>query len=64
LKWTALGIYPAFPQSAGNRNTSFSSALSMQLQSMEISMGRYFLLWMLGVPLPILLLIWAFGGLN
>jgi hypothetical protein len=27
-------------------------------------MGRYLLLWLLGVPIPILLLIWAFGGLN
>jgi len=27
-------------------------------------MGRYLLLWLLGVPLPILLLIWVFGGLH
>jgi hypothetical protein len=27
-------------------------------------MGRYLLLWLLGVPIPILLLIYAFGGLN
>src|SRR4029453_15181395 len=26
-------------------------------------MGRYLLLWLLGIPIPILLLIWAFGGL-
>jgi len=25
-------------------------------------MGRYMLLWLLGVPIPILALIWAFGG--
>src|ERR1700720_2221282 len=30
----------------------------------EIKMGRYLLLWLLGVPIPILLLIWAFGGLH
>jgi hypothetical protein len=30
----------------------------------EIHMGRYMLLWLLGVPIPILLLIWAFGGLH
>jgi hypothetical protein len=30
----------------------------------EMPMGRYLLLWLLGVPIPILLLIWAFGGLN
>ncbi|MBR1192358.1 hypothetical protein [Bradyrhizobium sp. AUGA SZCCT0160] len=28
------------------------------------TMGRYLLLWMLGIPLPILVLIYAFGGLN
>ena len=27
-------------------------------------MGRYFLLWMVGIPLPILALIWVFGGLH
>jgi hypothetical protein len=27
-------------------------------------MGRYLLLWLLGVPLPLLLLIWVFGGLS
>jgi len=27
-------------------------------------MGRYLLLWLLGIPLPVLFLIWAFGGLN
>jgi len=27
-------------------------------------MGRYALLWLLGVPVPILLLIWAFGGMH
>jgi hypothetical protein len=31
---------------------------------METRMGRYMLLWLLGIPIPILLLIWAFGGLN
>jgi hypothetical protein len=29
-----------------------------------IVMGRYMLLWLIGVPIPILLLIWAFGGLH
>jgi hypothetical protein len=29
-----------------------------------MKMGRYRLLWLLGVPIPILLLIWAFGGLH
>jgi hypothetical protein len=31
---------------------------------MEELMGRYLLLWLIGVPIPILVLIYAFGGLN
>jgi hypothetical protein len=31
---------------------------------MEVAMGRYLLLWLLGVPIPILVLIWALGGLH
>jgi hypothetical protein len=30
----------------------------------ERTMGRYMLLWLLGVPIPILMLIWLFGGLH
>jgi hypothetical protein len=28
------------------------------------NMGRGMLLWLIGIPLPIILLIWLFGGLN
>jgi bacteriorhodopsin len=28
------------------------------------TMGRYLLLWLLGVPIPILVLIWLIGGLH
>jgi hypothetical protein len=30
----------------------------------ERTMGRYMLLWLLGVPIPILVLVWLFGGLH
>ena len=30
----------------------------------EFVMGRYLLLWLLGVPISILVLIYAFGGLH
>jgi|KBSMisStaDraftv2_1062788.scaffolds.fasta_scaffold125050_5 hypothetical protein len=36
----------------------------MSRKEEEKVMGRYALLWLLGVPIPILLLIWAFGGLH
>src|SRR5262245_19068975 len=47
----------------GGRNPSSGNALSRR-DGRETRMGRYLLLWLLGVPIPILLLIWAFGGLN
>jgi hypothetical protein len=40
------------------------SAQSSSMQPGEPTMGRYLLLWLLGVPIPILVLIWIFGGLH
>jgi hypothetical protein len=34
------------------------------LDPVEAEMGRGLLLWMIGIPLPIILLIWLFGGLS
>jgi hypothetical protein len=34
------------------------------LQRGGVAMGRYLLLWLIGVPIPILLVIWALGGLH
>lgn len=31
---------------------------------MEEIMGRGLLLWLIGIPLPIILLVWLFGGLS
>ena len=39
------------------------SGLSFQRNG-RLLMGRYLLLWLLGIPLPILLLIWLLGGLH
>jgi hypothetical protein len=30
----------------------------------RLTMGRGLLLWLIGIPLPIILLIWLFGGLS
>jgi hypothetical protein len=38
--------------------------LLTQTLAPEGKMGRYALLWLLGVPIPILLLIYLFGGLH
>ena len=31
---------------------------------MEVVMGRGLLLWLIGIPIPIILLIWILGGLH
>ncbi len=36
----------------------------LKRETWEAAMGRYLLLWLLGIPIPILLLIWVFGGLH
>jgi hypothetical protein len=41
-----------------------SSSSDTGTYSLEGKMGRYALLWLLGVPIPILLLIYLFGGLH
>ncbi|TMK10391.1 MAG: hypothetical protein E6G75_20260 [Alphaproteobacteria bacterium] len=37
---------------------------SPRLPGGDRPMGRYLLLWLLGVPIPILILSWALGGLH
>jgi hypothetical protein len=32
--------------------------------ALEDKMGRGLLLWLIGIPLPIILVIWLFGGLS
>jgi len=57
---TALGSSPdiAEPRAAG------AGYRVPAIEKGRHTMGRYLLLWLLGIPLPILLLIWAFGGLH
>jgi len=44
--------------------SSGAAVLLPQHTNPEGKMGRYALLWLLGVPIPILLLIYLFGGLH
>jgi hypothetical protein len=51
----------------GARNSALGPALFTHQWPEETgsnTMARYGLLWLLGVPIPILILIWLFGGLN
>jgi hypothetical protein len=47
---------------SGNR--ARARALLVAPRATEDEMGRYLLLWLLEIPLPILLLIWILGGLH
>jgi hypothetical protein len=40
------------------------SVEEMQSIEEENTMGRGLLLWLIGIPIPIILLIWLFGGLH
>ena len=49
-----MGTHRALPRYQGVRFVNF----------MERHMGRGLLLWLIGIPLPIILIIWLFGGLS
>jgi hypothetical protein len=49
------------PEQAGTKSSFRRCSADSEAETI---MGRYMLLWLLGVPIPILLLIWAFGGLS
>jgi hypothetical protein len=35
-----------------------------EVQRSEDEMGKGLLLWLIGIPIPIILVIWLLGGLN
>jgi hypothetical protein len=44
---------------------SFSAGVLVAVKiKEEATMGRGLLLWLIGIPIPIILLIWLFGGLH
>jgi hypothetical protein len=53
-----------FRNLGGGNSFEETALLQGIVQSESYPMGRYLLLWLLGIPIPILLLIWAFGGLH
>jgi hypothetical protein len=57
---------PQNPRPAWNQPAPWTVLLAGRnwLRVMEDKMGRGLLLWLIGIPLPIILLIWLFGGLN
>jgi hypothetical protein len=63
---TALELLGCFSFSRYERGTSPSSSTFEYRRHalMETPMGRGLLLWLIGIPIPIILLIWLFGGLH
>jgi hypothetical protein len=43
-------------------NEVFSVSLFLQTRNAEETMGRGILLWLLGVPIPVIILLWLFFG--
>ena len=33
-------------------------------KSLEVTMGRGLLLWLIGIPIPIIIIVWLLGGLH
>jgi hypothetical protein len=66
----ASGIGEKFIGSYRGEGTLASAVRSADAKSVEgkteeeNTMGRGLLLWLIGIPLPIILLIWLFGGLH
>lgn len=52
------------PGATRTEGTCAALSSSFSINSGSDAMGRYLLLWLLGIPLPILFLIWIFGGLH
>jgi hypothetical protein len=50
---------------ADRERTVETAVVLLKLSALqEDNMGRGLLLWLIGIPIPIILLIWLFGGLG
>jgi hypothetical protein len=38
--------------------------MAKKTSALEETMGKGLLLWLIGIPIPIILVIWLFGGLH
>jgi hypothetical protein len=47
-----------------NRSADFRVFLQIRIETTRRPIGRGLLLWLIGIPLPIILIIWLLGGLN
>ena len=61
-------LAPSYERTRGPADTvelSFRADVFVAVKiAEEVKMGRGLLLWLIGIPIPIILLIWLFGGLH
>ena len=62
--WWARFALPTLRHSPPGTPPHLHALMPHRSMMEEFIMGRYLLLWLLGVPIPILVLIYAFGGLH
>jgi hypothetical protein len=57
---------PAFPalRLRHSMEPKFPAHVYVGQPKEENTMGKGLLLWLIGIPIPIILLIWLFGGLH
>jgi hypothetical protein len=55
---------PAAKHGAEPIRTLFVISADLKEAKQEDVMGRGLLLWLLGIPIPIIILIWVLGGLH
>jgi hypothetical protein len=53
IRFALIRVEPKFP-----------AGVYVGKQQEENTMGKGLLLWLIGIPIPIILLIWLFGGLH
>ena len=60
-----INVHAAFPVALGRGSGTLRGRQPLSLhQNQEVKMARGGLLWLLGVPIPILLLMWVLGWLH
>ena len=60
-----LGAFvPRIGQGIGRGTIGTTAHSPIAHNATEEAMGRYLLLWLLGIPIPLLVLIWLLGGLH
>jgi hypothetical protein len=69
LDWIFASHEPAArgdkcPIHSAKWNQRRASAFVFSTTELEDTMGRGLLLWLIGIPIPIILLVWLLGGLH